>query len=279
MEPKAYSASPVGANFLVVSGSWSAGNVLFDPTVPITDVHADVRGLVAGTGHTFNLFGKLALATVGVPLATVRASGNVFDAPHDVTRSGLADMRLKISVNLRGNPAMSPREFAQAPRRMVIGASLSASAPIGQYVGTHLINIGNNRWAFKPEVGISWPKGHWDIDAYVGGWIFMNNDDYFPGGAQRKQASVVGIQAHASYTVRRGLWIAGDGTWYRGGSARVNDGSPTTPQRNARVGVTASLPLSARQSVKIAYGRGAIVRTGTDFRTIAVAWQMVWLTR
>ena len=34
MEPRAYSPSPVGANFLVTSYSWSTGNVVFDPTLP-----------------------------------------------------------------------------------------------------------------------------------------------------------------------------------------------------------------------------------------------------
>ena len=40
LEPKAYSASPVGAAFLVVGFARSTGSVLFDPTLPITDVEA-----------------------------------------------------------------------------------------------------------------------------------------------------------------------------------------------------------------------------------------------
>jgi hypothetical protein len=55
MEPRAYSASPVGANFLVVVASHSTGAVLIDPAVPVTDVHADVNGFALGLGHTFNL--------------------------------------------------------------------------------------------------------------------------------------------------------------------------------------------------------------------------------
>jgi len=84
------------------------------------------------------------------------------------TRSGLADARFKLSVNLRGNPAMSPREFAAAPRHTIVGASLTLTAPAGQYYETKLINLGTNRWSFKPEVGISVPKGRWYLDAYVG---------------------------------------------------------------------------------------------------------------
>ena len=35
MEPRAYSASPVGVNFLVVSYSRSAGAIVFDPSLNI----------------------------------------------------------------------------------------------------------------------------------------------------------------------------------------------------------------------------------------------------
>jgi hypothetical protein len=278
MEPKAYSASPVGANFLVASYSFSTGDVIFDASLPVTDVQADVHGLALGVGHTFNLFGKLGLATVGVPAAWADVTGKVFEQAAEVHRSGFADLRLKLSTNLVGNPAQSPREFATAPRHTIVGASLSVTAPSGQYFDSKLINLGTNRWSFKPEVGVAIPKGHWDIDAYVGAWFFATNSDFFPGGQTRTQDPMLAIQGHASYTVRPRFWIAADGTWYRGGSTQVNGGDPTVPVSNSRLGVTASFPLSNRNSLKVAWGRGAVVRTGTDFSTFAVAWQALWLS-
>src|SRR5262245_6189037 len=78
MEPKAYSASPVGANFLVVNYSLSTGEVLFDPTLPITDVDARINALAVGVGHSFNLFGDLALVTAALPVGSLHATGQVF---------------------------------------------------------------------------------------------------------------------------------------------------------------------------------------------------------
>ena len=43
MEPRAYSSSPVGANFLAVAVGNTQGAILFDPTLPITDVQADLN--------------------------------------------------------------------------------------------------------------------------------------------------------------------------------------------------------------------------------------------
>jgi hypothetical protein len=278
MEPKAYSASPVGANFLVVNYSWAAGDVLFDPTLPVTDVHADVQGLVVGVGHSFNLLGDLGLVTFALPVGWLDATGNVREQATEVRRSGLADARIKLSVNLFGNPAATPGEFARRARRTIVGTSLLVTTPTGQYDRTKLINIGTNRWAVKPEVGVSWPKGPFDVDGYAGAWLFTTNRDFFPGGLTRTQDLIVAIQGHVSYTIRPRLWVAVDSTWYHGGSAAVEDGAPSIPVNNARLGITASLPAGKRYALKVAFGGGVTVRTGTDFRTVAVAWQAVWLS-
>jgi outer membrane putative beta-barrel porin/alpha-amylase len=278
MEPKAYSASPVGANFLVVGYSGSVGSVLIDPTLPITDVDAHVGGVFVGLGHTFNLFGKLALASASLPYSWANVTGKIQEQAAETHRSGLADGRFKVSINLRGNDAMAPREFATAPRRTVIGASVTVAAPAGQYYETKLVNLGTNRWGYKPEVGISFPIGKWDLDAYGGAWFFTDNPAFYPGGLVRSQSPVVAIQAHGSYSFRRQLWIAADGTWYSGGSATVEGGEPSASMNNSRVGLTASLPFGTNSSIKVSYTTGMVVRTGTNFKTVAVAWQKLWLS-
>jgi hypothetical protein len=278
MEPRAYSPAPVGANFLVTSYSWSTGSVVFDPTLPLSDVHADVQGLIVAVGHSFNLLGDLGLFTAALPYALAHVTGNVFEQYAETSRSGLADARFKLSVNLRGNPAMSPRQFAAAPPRTIVGTSLTVTAPASQYYNTKLINLGTNRWSIKPEVGISVPKGPWDLDGYIGAWFYTSNAHFYPGDAFRTQDPLLTLQAHASYTFRPRLWVAADGTWYRGGSSRVDDGPDSSRLNNSRLGVTVSFPVGKRYSAKVAYGNGVIARTGTNFSTIAVAWQALWLS-
>ena len=88
--------------------------------------------------------------------------------PAPSTRAGLVDMRTKFSINLTGNPAMGARAFVVSPRKVIVGTSLTVVAPTGEYRGTQLINLGAHRWAFKPELGVSVPKGRWDFDGYAG---------------------------------------------------------------------------------------------------------------
>jgi hypothetical protein len=143
-----------------------------------------------------------------------------------------------------------------------------------------LINIGNNRWAFKPEIGVSVPVGRWFLDAYAGVWLFTPNNDFYPDGtSSREQDPLYTVQGHVSYTFKSRAWLAFDATWYTGGAATVDDGEPSTRQNTTRVGGTFSVPVTQRQSVKIAASTGASTRTGSDFDTILVGWQFGWFDR
>jgi hypothetical protein len=168
-------------------------------------------------------------------------------------------------------------EFAKLRRRtLIVGTSLSVAAPAGQYDSAKRVNLGTNRWAFKPEVGISYPVSKFDLDAYFGVWLFTRNDDFFPGGRSRTQDPVTALQGHASYTFRPRLWLAADATWYQGGAAAIDEGPSTIRQNNSRAGLTFSVPLGKSQSLKFAYSTGTTSRLGTDFDTIGIAWQLSW---
>jgi hypothetical protein len=276
LEPRAYTASPVGVNFLVVAGGRSTGGVVVDPSLPVDDIEATVDSLGLGVGRTIDLFGRTAILLAVVPYAWGDVSGSVGEEARQISRSGLADPRFKLSVNLLGGRALTPSEFARAARPTIIGVSLAVAPPLGQYTGTKLINLGANRWAFKPELGVSRALGRWTIEVYSGVVLFTTNREFYTGASVRSQSPVVALQAHVSYTLRRQLWAAFDATWYSGGTTTVNGTRKADLQRNSRVGATLSLPVGRQQSIKFSGSTGATTRIGSDFRTFGVAWQLAW---
>ncbi len=279
LEPRAYSIAPVGTNFVAVTAGNTRGEVLLDPSLPIDDVKADLNLGSLGYGRTFGLGGRQALAAIVFSYGLGDIEGEVLEEQKRIERSGLADMRLKMSVNLVGPPAMTPQEFATAPRKTVLGVSMTVQPPTGQYDETKLINLGTNRWAFKPEVGVSVPVGRWFLDAYLGAWFFTNNDSYFPGDATRRQDPLLSAQGHVSYTFESRAWLAFDATWYAGGEGSVDDGDPSERQNNTRMGGTFSLPITTRQAIKVVANTGASARTGSDFDTYLIGWQFTWFDR
>jgi len=277
LEPRAYSASPVNTTFVVGAANRSSGGVLTDPSLPVQGVHATLGSFAAGIGHTFDLFGRTALFTAVLPFARAHATGQIGEEAREASRTGAADVRLKLSLNLLGGTARTARQFAAAKRTTIVGVSLTTGVPAGQNMPTKLVNLGSNRWSFKPEVGVSVPVRRWTLDGYVGIWLFTDNHQFYPGVSTLEQDPITTIQAHASYTFRPRLWAAFDATWYSGGTTSVNGVDKADLQRNSRLGATLSMPLGTKQSLKFAYSTGATTRIGGDFDTFGVAWQMVLL--
>ena len=180
LEPRAYSPSPVGTSFVGLGFSRSSGDISFDPTVPITNAQATLYSPAFGVGQTFGMFGRQALFTALLPYAWGTATGDVGNQQQRLYRSGLADVRARLSVNLLGSPALSVREFAKRTHRsFILGTSLSITAPSGQYGSTKLINIGTNRWSFKPEIGVSYPVKKLDLDLYASGTVLYGGNSNF----------------------------------------------------------------------------------------------------
>jgi hypothetical protein len=278
LDPRAYTPVPVDGNLVISAFTYQAGEVLLDPSLPITDLSAKLGIATLGYARTFSFFGRYANVGFGLPGARLSAEGNVFEERQTATRTGLGDARVKLAVNLLGAPGLKATEFARAKPGTVLGASLTVSIPTGEYFPDKLVNLGANRWAFKPEVGVSHPVGRWLLDAYVGVWLFTENDDFF-GGRKRTQDPLGTIQFHASYTVRPSLWIAADATFYSGGRSYVSDLANQDFQSNSRVGLTASFPIAKRHSVKVSGATGATTRIGQDFNTIGLAYQYIWLDK
>lgn len=275
MEPRAYSPSPVGANFLVLGGGYSTGGAVFDPSIPITNVNADVTSTSLGYVRTFALCGRSASAGIVQPYVWGTVSGDVFEQFRSVDRSGVGDTRLRFGLNLLGGPALTPAEFAKRRPERALGSSVVVVVPTGQYYPDKLINIGANRWAFKLEVGFSQPARRWSLEAYAAAWLFTDNGDFF-GGQVREQAPIGAFQGHISYTFKPRLWLASDATFYAGGRTTVDGTKNADYQANTRFGITFSAPVGRRSSVKVSWATGATTRIGGSFDTIGAAWQFLW---
>jgi hypothetical protein len=278
LSPRAYVITPVDTNGAITTYSHLEGSLQFDGSVPITGANANVNLGILSLYHTLDLFGRSANFTVELPYGVGNFYGTVVDVPRSAYRSGLLDAVGRFSVNLLGGPAMGPAEFSHWKQDTLLGVSLTVSTPTGQYDPTKLVNWGANQWGFKPELGYSQRLRQWVIDAYLGGWFFTRNDAYYPGTATRSEGPVGEFEAHLSYDFRPRLWVSFDANYWWGGVTTTNGVSnPLTNQKNSRVGVTAAIPLTVHQSLKLSFSDGAYVRYGGNYRSISLAWQYGWV--
>ena len=275
LEPRAYANVPKGINVLAVGYGYNKGNVLSDPSLPIKDFKINTQIVAVNYIRSFGLANKLARVQVTLPMADMQ--GRLLLNGEEVTgsRTGLADMRIRFGVNLTGSPALERKDFRTYQQKAIFGVSLVTSVPTGRYYDDKQINIGGNRWAFKPEVGISKRFQHVYAEAYVGTWFYTLNTDYYNGN-ELKQKPTMSFQAHASYYFKNQMWLGFNTNWYKVGEVAINDVYTSDTQKDWRVGATFSVPLTKSQSLRLQYHTGIYADLGLNYDSLTLAYQYVF---
>jgi hypothetical protein len=284
LAPRAYIITPVHSNAVTLTYSFYDGNVLFAGAVPITNASATISVPSFAFYHSLSFFGRSANVVASLPYGIGNFQGTLITTETNVYRSGLLDSIFRFAVNLKGGPAMDAQEMRKWRQRTLVGVSFKLVAPTGQYDPTKLVNFGSNRWAFKPEVGLSRRWGNWVLDTYGGAWFYTTNYDYFsrnqyyPGTRSQSEDPIGSFEGHLSYDVTPRLWASFDGNFWFGGRTSQNGVENTdTLQLSSRIGGTVSVPVSKRQSLKLSYSHGDYVRFGGDFHNVSFAWQYSWV--
>jgi hypothetical protein len=279
MEARAYSRAPVGTNFLGALYLHSTGGASFDPDLPLKNARVTIESPVVYYSRTFDLFGHQASAGLVLPYAWADAKAEFLDQPVAGRRSGPGDPRFRVAANLLGGPALEPEEFFKRPPSAFLGTSLTVVAPFGQYYADRLFNIGSNRWAVKPELGLSQPLGPWSIEASAGAWLFTTNDHFF-GRTRREQDPVLTVQGHVVYTFAPSLWLSADATYYAGGQTTVAGVRNDDRQEATRIGLTMSVPIAGGLSLKLAWADTVATRLpGSGFTTYVAALQFTFFDK
>ena len=280
LSPRAYVITPVNSNAITLIGSFYTGGVDFNGTIPITGATGTYGIPIFSYYHSFAILGRSANVSGVLPYAVGHFQGSVLGSQMHIYRSGLMDTSFRVSVNLKGAPAMSPPRFAKWKQTTLLGVSLKVIAPTGQYSATKLVNWGINRWAFKPDFGYSQRWGRTMLDAYAGAWFYTRNPASYsvPVPKPQTEAPVGSFEGHLSYDVKPRLWFSLDGNlWFGGVTSLSGIQDLKTRQTSSRVGITGAYRLSKHQSVKVSYSNGIYLMFGGNYQNVSVAWQYSWL--
>jgi hypothetical protein len=272
IEPRLYSNTPVGVNFLITGYTYTQGGVAFDSALPVSKPKLETNSGVFALSRALDFWGHSGKIDGIVPYTWLSGSADFDGEPLTRSVSGFGDPLFRVSVNLYGAPALDLKDFASYKQDLIVGAALQVSVPLGQYDDTRLVNIGTNRWFFKPSFGVSKTEGPWTLEATAAATFYTNNSDFF-GGHTREQDPIYSLQAHAIHGFAKGIWASVSATYFTGGSTTIDGVDKHDLQRNWRVGATLALPLSRQNSVKLYGSSGVSARTGNNYDLLGVAWQ------
>jgi len=275
--PRAYWPAPNGTQLLVLGYQYTTGDMVTDPTLPAEGVESTINYAQVTYQRTLSLFDRTTNIQVNLPYTWGTTEGFLEGEYRRRDFSAMSDVRMLLSVNLRGAPTMDAAgmKALRAKPRTIVGASILVQAPTGGYDEDKIINAGTNRWSFKLAAGLIWPiRPTWLLEADVGVWFFGDNDEFV--GTTRKQDPIASAELHLVKRLKPGFWASLDANYYAGGQTTVGEDLRADLQRNSRFGATVVVPFMGHHAIRASYSTGVVTDSGGDFDTISINYAYVW---
>lgn len=280
LEPRRWSHLPVDLNVIGLGGGWTNGDIFFDPVLLIEDATYDVYVAGAGYVRSFEFLGKSARFDFTVPYGAGRWEGLLDGEYASVRRRGFLDPYMRFSINLLGAPPLKGKEYVQYRREhpvtTTVGAALGVRLPLGDYNEKWLINLGDNRFVVRPQLGVLHQHNQWQFELTGSVLLYGDNDEFF-GDSRRKQDPLLFTQAHVIYAFKPRWWISFSAGYAYGGENEIGGVKKDDAYRKRYMALSLGLPISASQSLKFTY-LTSDTHTDRGFNTDAVllGWSINW---
>jgi len=271
-EPRQWSHLPVGTNFAGIGYACTRADISFDPVLKLEDVQMDLQTLAGKYIRTFELFDKSARIDLTQGYQKGEWTGLLDGAPASTSRSGWSDTFVRLAVNLYGAPPLRRKEFVAyrsgLHEETIVGMGLVVRLPTGDYMDDKLINLGQNRFAFRPQLGISHTRGKWTAEVTGEAAFYTDNDEFFNGN-KLEQKPVYIVHGHLIHTFRPGLWVSGSVGYDYGGENKLNGIEKDDNKQDIGWGLSFAYPINRQAGFKATYiGSRKLESTGLDSDTL-----------
>ncbi|RPH41972.1 MAG: transporter [Planctomycetota bacterium] len=276
MEPRRWTHLPVGTNAADLTYVYTTGDIHVEPALQIEDAELDLHSGTPAYHRYFGLGDMTARADVQLPIQSGRWHGLLAGVPRTVTRDGLGDPRVRLSLNFAGAPALEAEPFQEYIRnhdvRTTAGVGLAVRLPFGEYDDDKLINLGDHRFEFQTQMGVVHTRGPWSFELTGSLFLFTENDDFFNGNRLEKDP-LYAIQGHVVRTFDGGFWVSAGASYGWGGETEINGVGNDDIRSNLLYGVLAGFSIFSLQGFRAGYIRQeALNNVGADVHNLVVGW-------
>jgi hypothetical protein len=272
-----YDNTPVGTNQLEIGYAFVHGNAAIDPSLVIADANVSLNQAIVDYTRYFGLFGRVVWVEAAVPIANL--AGSVSGGLNiSGSAAGAGDSSYAVSMLLKGGRALSVAQFDNDQRTTTVGTSVSVTAPTGRYDGNKILNLGSDRWSFKPEVALSQPFGpdqRWHLDAYANAYFYTANTSYH-GREILRQEPLAGVEGHISYSLSDSIWVSLDTRYAFRGTTFVEGVDQNNTQQNVLVGSEMNVSINARHSLLFEFAKAAVHQNSPAVVGFSVKYDYLW---
>jgi hypothetical protein len=280
LDPRRWVHLPINTNFVGTGYAYTNADIGFDPVLKIQNGQVDMHTWVAKYIRSFALFDKTARISFLQAYQDGQWTGLLDGTSKTINRNGWTDTTIRFAINLYGSPPLQGKEYATYRAAKVvetnIGVGLAVQLPTGDYMDDKLINLGTNRFTFRPQFGISHKRGKWLAEATGIVALYTDNDEFF-NGKNLKQNPLYIIHGHLIYTFLPGLWASASAGYDYGGRSTVDGAKKDDRKQNLAWAFSFGLPINRHWGVKATYiGTRTQESTGIDSDTFAIGVSTFW---
>ena len=273
---RSYDNTPVGVNQFELDYAYARDNASIDTSLVVGNAQLNLNQGTINYTRYFSVFHRVAWFEPSVPLAGL--NGSVTGTSIQGSVSGAGDSSYEVAMLLKGGPALSVAQFADYKQTTTVGVSLTITAPTGLYNGNKVLNLGSDRWSFKPEFAVSHPFGpeqKWEVDAYVNAYFFTD-DTSFRGREVLRQQALPGLEGHISYSFTNNFWVSVDTRYSFRGKTFVDGVDQHDGQQNFILGNEANVSLNPQNSLLFEFAKALVHQNGPARKGFAVKYIYSW---
>jgi hypothetical protein len=276
LEPRRWTEIPVGKQVIGVGYAFSFGEVFFDPILQAENATVEMNTIGVSYVLPVRIGKKLGRIDATIPFVFEHWEGTLSGVPSSLNRTGFADPIIRFSVNILGASAEESknlREYiTEHSVRTTVGLSIAVTLPFGQYFDEKLINLGHNRFVFRPQAGMIHTWNKWSFELTASTFLITNNNNFY-GGMKKKQAPIFAIQSHLIKRFKPGYWASLSAGFGSGGKSIINNQSREDRRVNLLGAISVGFPLDKNQGAKITYLRNqALESIGADVNSFIIGW-------
>jgi hypothetical protein len=271
-----YDNTPVGVNQLELGYAFVHANASIDTSLVIAGANLNLNQVLIDYTRYFGLFDRLTWVQAALPVA--RLGGSITGSNIESSIAGSGDSSYALAMLLKGGPALSVAQFDDYRPTTTVGVSFSFTAPTGLYNADRILNLGSDRWSFKPEIALSHPFGpdrKWQLDAYANAYFYTDNTSYH-GREILRQQPLAGLEGHISYSFNDNLWVSLDTRYSFRGATFVDGADQNNAQQNVMLGSELNLSINSRHSLLFEFVKVVVHQNSPAVVGFSVKYDYTW---
>ena len=278
-DARTYDNTPVGTNQLELSYAYVHANASIDTSLIVPGANFNLNQGTIDYTRYFGLLHRLMWVEAAVPIAGL--GGSISGTNIQGSTAGAGDSSYQLAMLLKGGPALTLRQFEDYKPTTSLGVSFSIAAPTGSYHSGKILNLGSERWSFKPEIALTHPFGpeqKWELNTYASVYFYTANTSYHRREILRQQP-LPGLEGHISYSFSDSIWASVDTRYSSRGTTFIDGVSQNNAQQNFVLGTEMNLTLSPRNSLVFAFAKALVHQNGPALVGFSIKYDYTWVSQ